>query len=472
MHRHFGKTQRKTQEFTNGRYFDAVDAARWFGFIILSLLALSCFAEELGNPLEREFFGERKIRQVSTNSVWDNPQPTDNVPDWRQSVQPQTQPVLPETQFPSHYPYPVLPQMPQQPNYYNPAAYAQAEPPGMYAMNPYLAYDSYSVQPWIQSYEPDAMNPAFPPDQQQTMMQLLLQQEYQRHLQSLAQEEGEPAAVLPDKMKKEKESGKKEEQNYFGYENLMPLKVSSPLGSTLLSCAKTLSPFATPTGPHKGVGQPMETRSWLDHPYYVGGFVGRISGSELVSTLIDQNSGGHGGLIFGYYLNDYWGVESRLHLSSIDIKETAAGAAAYQEWYAAMSEGNDTAGYVPKLTTRSNQISVLDASVHYYPLGNTKWRPFFKYGLGFARESFTNTYGQKIRINTVAMPFGAGLRYWWNENLAIQADLVDNVIFSSKGTKTQGNIAFAVGLTYSFGTSKSKRPTVYWPYTPSRGSKW
>ncbi len=187
-----------------------------------------------------------------------------------------------------------------------------------------------------------------------------------------------------------------------------------------------------------------------------------------MSDLIDQKSGAMGGLILGYNISEYWGIESRLHFASIDIRETARGRQEFNDWYAAMFPDDN---FVPALTTRTNRLSVFDVSVHYYPLGNAKWRPFFKYGLGLARESFIDTYGRKYREDTMTMPFGVGLRYWWNEHLAIQADVVDNVVFSSGMAKTQNNVAFCIGLTYSFGTSKRKRPTAYWPYTPSHGSK-
>jgi len=67
---------------------------------------------------------------------------------------------------------------------------------------------------------------------------------------------------------------------------------------------------------------------------------------------------------------------------------------------------------------------------------------------------------------------GVGVRYWWNERLALQADLIDNVVFSSGIAKTQNNFAFTIGLTYSFGSGKKKHPVHYWPATPSMGSKW
>ena len=251
-------------------------------------------------------------------------------------------------------------------------------------------------------------------------------------------------------------------------QRLMPLKVSSPLGETLLQCAKVISPFNTPTGPDKGCGQPLMMRSWQDRPCYFGGFVGYIHGSQLVADMIDQRSGANGGLKFGYYFNDYWGVESRLHFASIDIRETDYGRQIYDDWYAATFPEMP---YRP-LTTRSNHLTTFDVSVQYYPLGNAKWRPFFTYGLGFTRESFIDTFGVNNRVDALSMPIGIGLRYWWNEHLAIQADLVDNIVFSTGQAKTQGNFAFTVGVSYAFGTSKKRRPTAYWPYTPSMGSRW
>lgn len=300
--------------------------------------------------------------------------------------------------------------------------------------------------------------------QQNSLYQALLMQE----MLLRQREEGKEGKNETETDKTKNSDTEKTPESQWTMKQLMPIHVSSPLGETLFSCVKVLSPFCTPSGPHRGVGQPLLNRSWLDHPYYFGGFSGWISGSQLVSGLIDQKNGGTGGLIFGYNLNEYWGLESRLHFASIDIKETAAGRETFRNWYTATNPGTP----VPALTTRNNRLSTLDIAVHYYPLGNAKWRPFFKYGLGFSRESFLDTYGKKRNENTVTMPFGVGLRYWWNENLAIQADLLDNVIFSSGIAKTQNNIAFCVGLTYSFGNSKKKRPTAYWPYTPSLGSKY
>ncbi|MDR1480685.1 MAG: outer membrane beta-barrel protein [Planctomycetaceae bacterium] len=248
-----------------------------------------------------------------------------------------------------------------------------------------------------------------------------------------------------------------------------PQPILYPILTKIWACVTTLSPFNSPTGPDRGVGMPLRNGSWLDRPYYFGAFIGNMRGSELVSNMIDQSKGANGGLVLGYNMNEYWGLEGRLHFASIDIRETQNGAAQYALWYAARNPGLTV--YVPGLTTRSNQLTVIDISVHYYPLGNARFRPYFKYGLGFTRESFYDTFGQKRTAETLSMPFGIGLRYWWNKQFAIHADIVDNVIFSHDIVRTQANWSFCIGLTYSFGSNNKRRPIVHWPYTPSSGSR-
>lgn len=289
--------------------------------------------------------------------------------------------------------------------------------------------------------------------QNPALMQTLIQQEELRHRQALAEEDEE-------ERKKEEEELEKKRQEQWSMSRLMPVSVSSPLGKTVWNCVKTVSPFNTPDGPNRGVGMPLANRSWLDRPYYFGGFIGSMRGSTLVSNQVKQKNGASGGLMLGYNIGDYWGIEGRVHYSSTDIYDTDYARELYLEL-----GGN--AGY---LTTRTNELAIIDFSVHYYPLGNAKFRPYAKYGLGLARERFQHTFGSMVKINTMTMPVGVGLRYWWNERLAFQFDAIDNIVFSKDSVKTQNNWAFTVGVSYSFGNSKKRRPVIRWPYTPSTGT--
>ncbi len=337
---------------------------------------------------------------------------------------------------------------------------------GAYSTNPY--YQPYAQnwqQNWLEQNWMQTVMPGVDWSDPNAVYQAMMQQEAIRR-EVEAELAAKEAAELPDQEQKADSENETSDENW-NVGDLMPLKVSSPLGKTLFSGMKSISPFNVPTGPHRGFGRPLNGVSWLDRPYYFGGFVGNMSGSELVSGMIEQESGGSGGLNFGYNFNEYWGLESRLHFASIDIQDTAAGRRYFEEWFTALYPDQT----VPPLTTRANQLTILDAAVHYYPLGDAQFRPYLKYGLGVAQTSFIDTFGQKRRNNTLAMPLGLGLRFWWNRRLAVQADIVDNVIFSNGVAKTQNNWAFTVGLTYMFGGgsgNSTRQPYVAWPRVASR----
>ena len=259
--------------------------------------------------------------------------------------------------------------------------------------------------------------------------------------------------------------------NPYGYRDLAKnadgeKKSSESLSSTTWETLGYFNPLKSPKGPNRGVGGPLMMRSWRDRPFYLGVFGGAMSGGELVSSLVDQETGGTGGIIFGWYCDNYWGLESRLHFAGVPSKDTAAGRASYEDWYKSQ---NDDTGFIPPLNSRNNAISMFDVSMHYYPLGNAKWRPFLKLGLGSVNQKFRDIYGVKHSYNSFAIPWGVGLKYWWNERIALQMELTDNVLFAVEEAKTQNNVALTVGLNFPIGKVKRKDPVVYWPITPSAG---
>ncbi len=286
-----------------------------------------------------------------------------------------------------------------------------------------------------------------------------------RHQQQLIARQQAFINAVKERGERENETGDREEgengqEGDWSMDNLLPLKVSSPLAETMWAGAGYLSPFSNTDQPDKGVGQPLRMRSWTDRPYYFGAFCGYVSpATELMSGSLstgsrywsEQDSSGTGGLTLGWNFQHYWGIEGRLHFTSFNI-----------HYYA---DGED--GERITALTGSNQLTTLDLSVHYYPLGNSKWRPYFKYGLGVVGVNFPRIDGTKTNTLTIGMPVGVGLKYWWDDRLAINLDIVDNVVFGVDGTKTQDNWGFTCGLTWAYGRNKSRRPTAYWPFTPS-----
>ena len=229
---------------------------------------------------------------------------------------------------------------------------------------------------------------------------------------------------------------------------------------TFLETLSNFNPLKSPRGPNRGVGGPLMMRSWLDRPFYIGVFAGAMDGDQLVNRLLNQDCGATGGFSLGWNCDNYWGLESRLFFTSLPVEDTAYAIRKYEEQFPP-----DT--YLRPLTTRNNSMTTFDVSVHYYPLGNAKWRPFLKLGIGLASQTFRDIEGTKYSVNSCVVPVGIGLKYWWNERIALQLDVVDNVFFAADGTKTQNNWTATVGLNFPLGKIKRKDPIVYWPAVPS-----
>ena len=346
------------------------------------------------------------------------------------------------------------------------AAYAQAPYPGAYGMPFAAGYAPPYAAPY--GYDPyGAASPyAYHPSMNMADPYLMARQQQMGGMPPRGGNGmGDEAAARRSPVPTSDEENVEDEDKVWSMDDLMPLKVSSPLAKTLWTGAGYLSPFTGADGPDKGVGMPLKMRSWTDRPYYFGGFFGYLSGSDLMNgsvilnngeevisrnVRIRQEDGGYGGLILGWNFHNYWGLEGRLHFTSLNLKYDY-----------------DDPELLIDRPAGSNQMTTCDVSVHYYPLGNSRWRPFFKYGLGLTSMSFTHYDGTDKTATTMAMPIGFGLKYWWNERMTIHAEVIDNIIFGVDGTKTQDNWGLSFGMTWSFGRNKSHRPTAYWPYTPS-----
>ena len=262
--------------------------------------------------------------------------------------------------------------------------------------------------------------------------------DYRLQASGYGYEAGPEARSLKSEAQTEARSPKPE-----AYSQYMPLR--SPLLETGWENLKLLSPFNAPDGPHRGVGRPLEDASWLDRPYYFGVFGGCVSGSTLISNQIKQGSGSNAGVALGRNLNHYWGLEGRFFGSSMDIE--------------------DITGSPTPAPNRSCRLTILDASVHYYPYGEARWRPFFKLGIGYAQQSFTDNAGRSQRLNTCTVPLGFGVKYWWSDRVNVFGEVVDNIVFGNGPTKTQSNWAINFGVHFTFGTNPNHHPTLYWPQT-------
>ncbi|MGL4943844.1 MAG: outer membrane beta-barrel protein [Thermoguttaceae bacterium] len=339
---------------------------------------------------------------------------------------------------------------------YSTAWPATATPPAPPLM-PVPAYGGYGG---VGGYSP-MLAPAYPYTMDPNtaiLNQYAYQQAAQQQQQSLTQQQQILMAALiereADRLAAEDDAAAEEQKssNAWSMGNLAPVKVSSPLLDSMWVGAGYMNPFNATDKADRGVGCPLQLQCWIDRPYYAGGYVGWSSGGTLVKKYIKQDSGGTFGLILGKQYSHYWGFEGRLHFASLAERLTDEGAL--------LPAANLIEG-------QANHITMADISAHYYPLGNSRWRPFFKWGVGVAGESFVGIDGVRRTNTSGLMPIGMGLKYWWNERFSLSTDLIDNIVFGTGGVATQHNFAFSFGLVYAFGKNKTSRPTAYWPYTPS-----
>jgi len=196
-------------------------------------------------------------------------------------------------------------------------------------------------------------------------------------------------------------------------------------------------------GRFSGRGEPLTAGSWMNRPYYVGGFIGGIGGDTLVDGEINQNGGFYWGGNLGWDYDHYWGLEMRLAFSS---------------------QGLDYLQY-PTIDNSYNELVLWDTSFLYYPWGDSRWRPYFKLGFGFADFDYTDATGIRRSEMVYEMPFGIGLKYRVNQYWTWRFDATDNLIFGGNvGMETQNQFSLAAGLEYRFGGRRQS----YWPWNPSR----
>jgi Outer membrane protein beta-barrel domain len=179
---------------------------------------------------------------------------------------------------------------------------------------------------------------------------------------------------------------------------------------------------------HFGIGEPLVGTSWRNRPWYVSGFAGGLIGDDLQSSQVDQGGGFLAGGRFGGDFDHFWGAEIRLAFANVNVD------------------------YPGVTTAGQSRDSFFDANLLYYPLGDTRWRPYLLVGFGMASYNFENAVGAKSRGTAVEIPFGGGLKYYLGRNWAMRFDLIDNFSLAS-GDKIDlmHNLSFTGGLEFHFG---------------------
>ena len=187
---------------------------------------------------------------------------------------------------------------------------------------------------------------------------------------------------------------------------------------------------ADPNDPlrHFGVGEPLLGTSWRNRPWYVGAFAGGIIGDELQSGLVDQGGGFFAGGRFGGDFDHFWGGEVRFAMSDLNVN------------------------YPGAIASGQSRDTFFDGNLLYYPLGDTRWRPYFSLGFGVAGFKYTDAAGTQIHASGIELPFGGGLKYLLSRHWAMRFEIMDNFTFDSGShADAMHNITFTGGVEFHFG---------------------
>jgi hypothetical protein len=200
--------------------------------------------------------------------------------------------------------------------------------------------------------------------------------------------------------------------------------------------------------------------SWNRYPLSAGWFLGGAEGSNIIDDWVSMSGGVVGGLRLGWDVNSNVGLEARMAFGSLAVNDSFRAQLAEA---AANATLGTTAPTAQNGSSREGDIFQFDADVLLYPWGDTRWRPYVLFGLGTTSLRFTDALSQSYSTTGISLPFGIGLKYLWNDRLAVRFDLVDDVVFRDRSDFNTVNVlSFTGGIELRFGGSRQ----VYWPYDP------
>jgi len=193
-------------------------------------------------------------------------------------------------------------------------------------------------------------------------------------------------------------------------------------------------------------------QSWLYRPMSLGIFLGGLGGVTLVDDWVDQDTTVIGGVRLGWDFDDYWGAEARYAVAAPELNDSDLAIQASPQYS----------------NPRHSTHMLLDASILYYPWGDTRWRPYVLFGVGMGQVGFNDRLGVQYSSSAFSMPVGLGVKYQHTDRLALRLEFNDTVVFAGgSGMNTVNDFSITGGLELRFGGSRRS----YWPWNPG-ASVW
>ncbi len=223
--------------------------------------------------------------------------------------------------------------------------------------------------------------------------------------------------------------------------------------------------FRLPEERFRGRGQPLIQESWQFRPFSIGGFFGFVQGSQLIRDWTFEEQGMIGGMTLGWDVDHYFGCEMRLAFGRVVIGDSTRA-------IAAQIAADDAAGLASTDPARrrfdngrDNDLLLWEASVMYYPWGDSRWRPYATIGVGVTSVDFIDRLSTVYQDAFFTLPFGLGVKYLHNDFLAVRLECLDNMAFGGgKPIETMHHLSLIAGIEFRFGGPRR----AYWPWNPGR----
>ena len=183
-----------------------------------------------------------------------------------------------------------------------------------------------------------------------------------------------------------------------------------------------------PRGRYQLKGSPLRTTSWRNRPLYAAVLLGTALGDELIPGHVEQHSTFMGGLWLGHDFSHYWGGEMRLAMAypAISTVGNSTGPTGRQEWW--------------------------DMQILAYPWGDTRFRPYYKFGAGITGVHFQDEQGTYYNRGLATLPLGFGAKYLWRKHIAVRLDVTDTIAFGSGAVRTMHQWSILLGFEARFGS--------------------
>ncbi len=269
---------------------------------------------------------------------------------------------------------------------------------------------------------------------------------------------------------------------------LVPAAFTEPGGAAATSGWPSTGPLMADEGPFEPAGpalgpvrrtfrhlghwlqphgyQPTSPRqTWLFRPYSVDWFAGEVWGDEVIDDWVSQRQGFIGGVRLGWDADPFWGLEMRVALGETSLVDSHRAVSAQQTADDKAGLAEDDPLRLRFDRRRELDLFLWDINLVYYPLGDTRLRPFALIGLGTARVSFKDRLSNEYDEIVLGMPVGGGLKWRLSDWLALRCTLTDNIALSGgSGFNTLHELSLTGGVEMRFGGSRR----TYWPWNPGK----